>query len=337
MQWGFAVSLTNANIRIDEVVISGRAFSAAVPLSPNRCWLTSLTTAIGPMARQEAGRAVSGPQLWGVLALSHIFESLARLLRVDKVVFPEHCLLSTSLYGDKLPDILLAIPELARLYPDHAIVVRSVCEPAPNSLVWPFRLIWRIDDPAREWAPRRDSRRDVQKLNTLGLVTGQHGADVDDVRLARCLALYRHLYINTYSAFNADYSLEGLRALAAAGTLTFHTLEEADGTVAAFCAAHEDGETLTLPLVGYDPVRPQADGLYRAVMAHMAQYGMRRGLKLNLSAGAPHFKRHRGAKAWMEYLLIVDTHLPVWRRIGYRTIAWVLRRLEPRMAAIAAG
>ena len=331
------MSLTNANIRIDEVAVRGQAFRVAVPLRPNRCWLTSLTTAIGPMARQEARRAVSGPQLWGVLALSHVFERVARTLRVDRVVFPEHCLLSTSLYGDKMPGILLAVPELTRLYPDRAIVVRSVCEPPQGSLVWPFRLIWRIDDPAQEWTPRRDSRRDVHRLKALGLVAGCYGADIDDVRLARCLALYRHLYIDTYSAFNADYSLEGLRALATAGTVAFHTLEEADGTVVAFCAAHDDEETLTLPLVGYDPGRPQADGLYRAVMAHMARYAIRRGLKLNLSAGAPHFKRHRGAKAWMEYLLIVDTHLPVWRRIGYRTIGWVLRRLEARMAALAAA
>lgn len=331
------MSLTNANVRIDEVHAGGKTFRVAVPLTPNRCWLTSLSTAIGPMARQEARRAVSGAELWAILALSYGFEWLARILNVDQVAFPEHRLLSTSLYGDRLPDILHIMPELTKLYPRHAIVVRSLYQKVPGGELWPFRLIWRIDSPAVDWLPRRDSRRDVQALARLDLMAGHYGAEIDDIRLERCLALYRHLYIDTYSVYNADYTPQGLRDLARSGDITFHTLEAADGTVAAFCAAHDDGETLTLPLVGYDPDRPQTDGLYRAVMAHMAQHAINRGLKLNLSAGAPHFKRHRGAQAWMEYLLIVDSHLPVWRRAGYRLIGWVLRRLEPKIVALASA
>jgi hypothetical protein len=331
------MSLTNANVRIDEVNIGGTVFSVTVPLMLNRCWLTSLSTAIGPMARQEARRAVSGLELWVILALSHGFEWFARILKVDKVAFPEHRLLSTSLYGDRLPTILQVMPELAHLYPRHAIVVRSLCEAVPDGVIWPFRLVWRIDRPLEEWLPRRDSRRDLQALARLDLITGQYGAAIDDTRLARCLALYRYLYIDTYSVYNADYSAQGLRDLLDAGILTFHTLEAADGTIAAFCAAHDDGETLTLPLVGYDPNRPQSDGLYRAIMAQMAQHAIAHGLKLNLSAGAPHFKRHRGAKAWMEYLLIMDSHLPIWRRMGYRVIGWALRLLEPKIVALASA
>lgn len=331
------MSLTNANVRTDEVHIGAKTFRVAVPLKPNRCWLTSLSTAIGPMARQEARRAVSGGELWAILALSHGFEWLARILNVDKVVFPEHRLLSTSLYGDLLPDILSAMPELTKLYPSRAIVVRSLCEKVPGGVMWPFRLIWRIDRPAVDWPSRRDSRRDLQALARLDLTAGQYDAEIDDARLERCVALYRHLYIDTYSVYNADYSPQGLRDLAEAGDIMFHTLEAADGTVAAFCAAHDDGETLSLPLVGYDPDRPQTDGLYRAVMAHMAQHAIDCGLKLNLSAGAPHFKRHRGAQAWMEYLLIVDSHLPIWRRAGYRVIGWVLRLMEPKIVALASA
>lgn len=324
--------LKNADVRFDQVDIDGEAVSVAVPQAHNRCWLTSLCTAIGPMAREEARRAMQGPELWGALALSHIMETVARALRVDHIAFAEHCLLSTSLYGQS--PIVVRAEKLIAHYPDHAIVVRSLTAPPPGHVIWPFRLVWIIEDIERDWAPRRDSQRDLTILKNMNCVSRHFRKTIDDARLALCLDLYRGLYIDTYSAFNPDYTAEGVTALMQAGKLDVHTLE-ADGEIIAFSAAHDDGETLTLPLVGYDRTRPQADGLYRAMMAHMAQYALSQRLTLNLSAGAPHFKRHRGAKPWMEYLLIIDGHLPVWRRLGYRLIAAVLKALEPRIVKAA--
>ncbi len=328
------MQLNNAEVRFDTVSIDGDTILVAVPQGQNRCWLTSLVTAIGPMAREEVRRAMRGPELWGALVLSHVMERAARFLRVDRVVFPEHVLLSTSLYGGS--PIVARAAKLTMQYPGHAIVVRSLVAPPSGYTIWPFRLVWIVDDIARQWAPRRDSRRDATLLENMNITARHFHKTIDDARLERCLGLYRGLYLDTYSAFNPDYTAKGVMALVQTGKLDLHTLE-AEGEIIAFCAAHEDGETLTLPLVGYDRTRPQADGLYRAVMAHMAQHALSRRLKLNLSAGAPHFKRHRGAKPWMEYLLIIDHHLPIWRRLGYRLVARVLKALEARIARVAAG
>lgn len=327
--------LNNAEVRFDSIVIADEAVSVAVPQAPNRCWLTSLTIAIGPMAREEARRAMRGPELWGALLLSHLMEGVAVILRVDHMVFPEHYLLSTSLYASS-PERMVAIAEgLTESYPGHAIAVRSLTAPPAGHVIWPFRIVWIIEDVTREWAPRRDSRRDLATLDAMHLQPRHFTDAVDEARLTRCLDLYRALYIDSYSAYNPDYTAIGIAQLMQAGRLELHTLESESGDIEAFCAVHRNNETLTLPLVGYNRTRPQADGLYRAIMAHMALQASRQGLKLNLSAGAPHFKRHRGAKPWMEYLLIVDHHLPVWRRLGYRLIALVLRTLEPRIARAA--
>lgn len=327
------MQLSNAQVRFDEVTLGGETFRVAVPLEPNRCWLTSLSVAIGPMAREEAKRAMSGLPLWGVLALSRLLEAVARLARVDEAVYPEHRLLTTSLYHDRLPVLLAHTEDLARLYPDKAIVIRSLTEP-PAGVRWPFRLVWIIDDLERDWAPRTDTRRDIGLLRESGLTPRAYGADIGDARLMECLNLYRDLYIGAYSAFNPDYRPDGMRQLLADG-LEIHTLEDADGGIAAFCALHADDETVTLPMMGYDRARPQSEGLYRAIQAHMAGLAAVRGLKLNLSAGAPHFKRHRGARPWMEYLLIVDTHLPIWRQMGYRFVARILKALEPQLRRAA--
>ncbi|MFT3996671.1 MAG: GNAT family N-acetyltransferase [Asticcacaulis sp.] len=327
--------MRNARIRIDEVALPGNTLSLCVPLTPNRCWLTSLSTLIGPMAREEARRVLKGPERAGLLLLSHLFETIGHALRIDQAVYPEHDLLSTSLYGSRLPLILSALPELKRLYSAHALIIRSQTEPIYEGVVWPFRLIWHIEDVSAEWLPRRDSQRDIHRLEALGLTPQRYEADMDDAKLERCLDLYRTLYIDTYSAFNPDYTAQGLRHLMHKGGVVLHTLENDAGDIEAVCAAKDDGESLILPLVGYNPGRPQSDGLYRAIMAHMALDAMKRGLKLNLSAGAPHFKRHRGARPCLEYLIIIDDHLPMWRRMGYRLIAQVLKTMAPRLHALA--
>lgn len=327
--------LNNARLRMETVTLNGQALPVCVPLTPNRCWLTSPCTLIGPLAREEARRVLSGPQLWALLMLSYVCEGLARALRVDRVVFPGHDLLSTTLYGKRLSLITACRDALVRLYPDRAVIIRSQTTRPKDATVWPIRLIWGIEDVTRDWAPRRDSRRDMALLRTLKLTPRQYGPDVSEDRLRQCLSLYRGLYIDAYSAYNPDYTPQGLRALMHEHGVELHTLESDDGRIEAMCAARSDGDSLILPLVGYERDRPQADGLYRAVMAHMALYAQTQGLKLNLSAGAPHFKRHRGAIPCMEYLIIMDAHLPLWRRLGYRLIARCLNALEPKLAALA--
>ncbi|ESQ74242.1 hypothetical protein ABAC402_14850 [Asticcacaulis sp. AC402] len=327
--------LKNASVRFDVVAVNGEAIDVLIPGTPNACWLTSLCALIGPVAREEARRAMKGPELWGVLVLSHVTEVFARLFQIDKAVYPGHQLLSTSLYGGRVDKVIAAAPALAQAYPDHAIIIRSLTKRPESGTYWPLRVVWIIDDQPEVWTRHRDSRRDLKKLAELNLTPRRFGGEIDEARLARCLDLYSGLYIETYSAFNPDYTPTGLRDLLARGVVEFWTLEARDGTIAAFCAAQDDGETQILPLVGYDRTRPQEDGLYRAIMAHMAQQAMQRHLKRNLSAGAPHFKRHRGATPWMEYLLIVDSHLPIWRRMAYRLIGALLRQFEAKLAAVA--
>ncbi len=326
--------LNNARIAFDEMVLGGETITVAVTSPPNRCWLTSLTAALGPMAREETHRALTGLPLLGALALSGLVELIGKILRIDAAVYPEHRLLSTSLYDGKLPVLFDHISDLQTRYPDKALILRSLTDAPAVGVLWPLRLVWIIDDVQRDWAPRRDVHRDQTILAQSGLVATAHGGEIDDAILERCLELYRGLYIDAYSAFNPDYTAGYIRQLLRDGRLEIHTLA-GEGGIAAFCAAHCDRETMTLPMLGYDRDRPQDDGLYRAVMAHMGGLALARGLKLNLSAGAPHFKRHRGATPWMEYLLIIDHHLPAWRRLGYRLIAWILRRLEPHLRQIA--
>ena len=318
------VSLANADVRFDA--------GCVVPGARNHCWVTSLVTLLGPMARQEIRRELKGLEAAAAIGLSHLVETGLRLSHADRVVFPGHQLLTTSLYAEdeagRLRDVLRT---------DRAVVLRSLNAHhhagvlAQGGTLWPVRVVWIIDDITRDWRPRRDARRDVQLLESSGLAQRRYGGAMPAVALERVLGLYRWLYIERYSRHNPDYTAGYLRDLLDKGVLDILTLER-DGEIMAFCALHRRGRVLSVPMVGYDQGQ---DGLYRAVMALPALEAEAQGLALNLSAGAARFKRHRGARPHVEYLLILDDHLPVWRRLAYRATAALLRLLEPQLIRAA--
>ncbi|WP_157405667.1 GNAT family N-acetyltransferase [Asticcacaulis benevestitus] len=334
------MSLKNADVVFGRVEIKDRHLCVAMPQSFNACWVTSLSTAIGPMARQEIDREMTPPSSLAAKALSQVFEALGRLLRIDDVIFPEHHLLTTSLYHpEDLTEILAAGDAFARRYPDKAVVIRSLN--ARDHLAhigpgcWPIRMIWIIDDIAQDCLPRRDTQRDTALLSQLNLKRQVHGKAITENTLSACVDLYRELYLSTYSKFNPDYETSYLRHLLEESVLELVTLEDSAGQVEAFCALHACGDILSVPLLGYNRRRSQAEGLYRATMLQAVQEAQTRGLRLNLSAGAAAFKRHRGAKPYMEYLLIMDGHLPYWRRWGYAMIGRVLRLMAPALERTA--
>lgn len=87
------------------------------------------------------------------------------------------------------------------------------------------------------------------------------------------------------------------------------------------------------PLIGYDRTYPQKEGLYRLLTMETMLEAEHRGLLLNMSSGAAHFKRLRGAEPHLEYNMVYDGHLPWWRRLPWnltRLIAiptiWLVRK-----------
>jgi len=324
------LSLANAEVAFEA--------GCVVPGARNRCWVTSLATLLGPMARQEIRREQTGLAALSAIVLSHLVEAGLRLTRADRVVFPAHHLLTTSLYDDgQAENLRAAAGDIAAVFPDRAVVLRSLNRHhhervlAQGGTLWPVRVVWIIDDMTRDWRPRRDVRRDLQGLESSGLARRRYGAAMPAAALDRVVALYRRLYIERYSRHNPDYTADYIQACLAAGELEILTLEGNDDIVA-FCALHRRGQVLSVPMLGYDQGR---EGLYRFVMALPALEAEAQGLALNLSAGAARFKRHRGAKPHVEYLLIQGGHLPAWRCLAYRATAALLQALEPQLIRAA--
>ena len=83
--------------------------------------------------------------------------------------------------------------------------------------------------------------------------------------------------------------------------------------------------------VGYDTSLPIELGLYRMLAAIVLREAARRAITLNMSSGIADFKRLRGGIAHIEYSAVYYDHLPMRRRIVWRTLATLLDQIGVRV------
>ncbi len=337
-------ALGNAEFRLGVLQLADRAFALVTP-SRGSCWLTSLATTYGQAARDETSREIHVAQAVLFHGLSHATEALLRLARADSVVFANHLLFSTSLYGDWTGDDLEAVLDaLRKAFPERAIVWRSLNLEDNAKLVERMtqlggrrllsRIVWRLPDARADWAPRRDARDDRKLLHAHGLRL-EDARGLSDDALERVLAFYNDLYRGKYSTTNPAYSAALLLAALESGVLKMQLIRRQDGGLEGFTTEHVYQGTLINPLLGYDRSLPQARGLYRIAMAASAERAMEEGLSLNFSAGAGAFKRNRGARPALEFSMVFDNHLPRRRRLAYQALSSALESMRPMLERIA--
>jgi hypothetical protein len=269
--------------------------------------------------------------------------AMLRAARINKIVHINNYMLSTNLHdgwsGDdigELRDLIIA------QFPEHFIAVRSLNAWSDPDLLerfryagWvmlPSRQIYVTDDLAAEWAPRRDSRRDLAILEA----NAERIDRLDELRpgdAERIAQLYAMLYLDRYSALNPAFTAAYIEMTHRGKILHYRGVRESDGTLSAVVGCFMRGGVLTTPIVGYDVTRPAEDGLYRMASVLYAQMAAERGLRLNGSAGAASFKRNRGAHAVIEYSAFWTKHLSPMRRGVVRAMAAALNNIAAPMLA----
>jgi hypothetical protein len=274
----------------------------------------------------------------GVLA---VLAGLLRLSRLNRAVHLDNWLLSTNLHGTWEGEGLAAMREaLAARFPDHFAIIRSLdrwtcpalldAARADGWTLLPARQVWVTDDLARDWRPRSHTKADVRALRRSGLTAQQPTAiaEPDAVRIAD---LYHQLYVGRYSPINPLFTPRYITQSAASGLLRYCLLRDDTGAVLAFAALRSAGGIGTVPLMGYDTTRPQAEALYRMASWCAADLALREGLRFHGSAGASQFKRNRGAHGVIEYMAVDGRHLSAPRRAGLALLAAGLNRFMAPM------
>ena len=123
--------------------------------------------------------------------------------------------------------------------------------------------------------------------------------------------------------------LDGLLTLVPSGILNNNSATllncslDKHGVLKAFSGQFTLDNTITSPLVGYDTSAPRKKSLYihAAQLAILSKFKL--NLLLNLSSGAPEFKRMRGGEPSIEYSALFINHLSKKRKFRWRVLKFI--------------
>ena len=282
-------------------------------------------TAYALYAKAELALVDVGRRAVALGGLADVAGAVLRAAAVNRIVHLDNWMLSTNLHGRWTGEGLAELrAALVGAYPRHILAVRSVNRWSDAVLTdrlladgWrllPSRQIYVCDDLERDWAPRRDTRRDLALLAASPL-TFDELATLQPGDAERIAELYAMLYLQRYSTLNPAFTPAYIAMTHRAGLFVYRGLRADDGRLVAVAGCLIRSGVLTTPIVGYDTTRPIGEGLYRMTSVLFAQLALERRLRLNGSAGAAAFKRHRGARPLIEYTAMFIGHLPLHRRL----------------------
>lgn len=326
--------MRNVQAKSQSFTIDGVTFPVTIvdSVQPN-CFTTSTHSALVDYGRDETVKLPKWQQ-WLINPLLKLASGYLRWAEIDKAQFLNNYALSTNTLSDAFqslePNAL--VQEATRYYPKHAIIIRSLNRQHHSAFIerlfqqgWLLittRQVYLYEDCQKLLVQRSDNRRD-QRLLQDGHFQFRPALSKHDFIAAE--RWYNSLYLEKYSQQNVQFSAFGLQQLCETGILKLFVLENVNTReiVATAGLVIEDNHTATAPLVGYNIALPQKLGLYRRVIAFVLRYCAEHQLRLNLSSGAPDFKKRRGATPEIEYMAVNIQHLPAKQAKAWRLLAKV--------------
>ncbi|MCE9609098.1 MAG: hypothetical protein K8R23_02605 [Chthoniobacter sp.] len=300
-------------------------------------WVCSPFTHYVSYAQEEVVRAVGSLVGWPAALLLRALGAGLRRADFNRVVMVNNWLMSTNPWPHwDGCSLVRAVDAMCARWPDHALVFRSLNERADAAILRalaavgarliPSRQVWwfEMDSPAVRRST--DRKRDLALLlyPNLECVPHEHLTASDFGPLT---ALHHELYLQKYSRHNPAYTAAWLTHLWQNRLLQFTALREAGGPFVGVEACGVFHGTMVSPVVGYALSKPRKLGLYRRLTTVPMRAAEQAGAPLNLSAGVGQFKASRGGEPVMEFIAVIDQHLPPGRRWPWRVIEAVSRGL----------
>jgi len=319
--------------KVDDVIIP----ITTSDFNPNNTYTVSPYSHYVSYGGYEEVKHLNNPPVEALIKL--IMRPVAWYFRhteLDKVVYVNNYLLSTNLYPPVNSDQLSALTEaLPKWFPDRVIVFRSV-DQKKNPHVYDTleknqyemvlsRQVWYMDSV--EASHTRQYKEDMRVLRKHGYEV-VNGKELSDAELARSLDLYNMLYLEKYSYYNPQFTLEFMKLVRDEEILHLRALKR-DGKINAVMGFFIRNGTMTQPLFGYDTTLPQEEGLYRLLTLITLQEGMQRNLLVHASGGVGKFKKVRGGKPVIEYNAVFSKHLPAWRQRPWKLIKAISKYAIP--------
>lgn len=267
-----------------------------------------------------------------ILLIIKLLEQLLRLGQIDKNIHINNFLLSTNPYQDWEGSCLSEITEaILQKYPQHAIVFKSLNEYQHKTLIHNFenlgyqkitsRQVYIFNHSFENWIQHNNNKNDLRIIKKSQLQYVSH--EEMWTYLPEALTLYNQLYLEKYSSYNPQFTLQYFHQCHKKALIHFQGYKDALGKLKAFSGVFVVGNTITSPLVGYDISAPRKEGLYIHAIHLIMLYKFKTGKILNLSSGAAKFKRLRGGIPTIEYSLVFIRHLGRRRKLVWNFLTFI--------------
>lgn len=304
------------NSHVFPVTINHTEWTNSYVCSPYNAYIT--------YAKEETEQKIKQPLLRIILKLFiSFFGFYLKKTQINKAVHVNNFLLSTNPYPEwNGAGVTELIAFLKKAFPKHAIIFRSindlqhkellkVCTHANMQLI-ASRQVYIYTESFTAFMKRNNNYQDQRIIRKKNLIYVSH----EEMRryLEEALHLYNLLYIKKYSKHNPQFTLTYFIESYKLGLIHFQGYKNKDGRLCSFCGLFTQGDTITSPLVGYDTGAPKEDALYIHAVHLIYTYRLNANKTLNLSSGAPLFKRLRGGIPAIEYSAVYIKHLSLFRR-----------------------
>ena len=327
------VSTTAALLNINQVVfpvtINDKQYENSYVCSPY--------TACVSYALEEMEKLDNKPLEMMLGIISKSLRILLKKATINKVVCVNNWMLSTNLYPSwDGGDISVIRAFVNQAFPGHALMFRSLNAHSNGALMdafqnnhfmmVPSRQVYIFDHHLNPYLDRHNTKIDLKALEKTGYEVVNHDR-LKPADYPRIVELYNLLYIEKYSEHNPQFTEGYIAHWHQNKLLTMVGLRNPEGALDGIVGFFEVNGVTSAPLVGYDTSLPRRLALYRILMAIAIRRAHQKGMVLNLSSGAPDFKRLRGGVPFIEYSAVYIAHLPMLQRLVWKLTNFLLTHL----------
>jgi hypothetical protein len=262
---------------------------------------------------------------------------LLRLGKINKNITINNFLLSTNPYpnwqGKGAEELL---QRFIAAHPNHAIMFRSLNRHTNKELIdnlqqlgftlGASRQVYIFDKQLDNYWDHNNTQNDRRALakSEYQLV---HHDQIIETDYPVIHKLYNQLYLEKYSKHNPQFSEHLVAYWHQHHLLNFMGLRDQEGVLQGIIGLFETEQVITAPLVGYNTNLSAKKALYRILIYLILEYSNDKGICLNLSSGASHFKTLRGGQPFIEYTALYIAHLPVYRKVTWQAIRGLLNKV----------
>lgn len=275
-----------------------------------------------------------------IYGFTTLFGKAFKSLRINKVIQlnntfstinlqPEN---SVSLFPDIIQKLTQRFPQHAIIWPRiNALLDSDLCKllKANHFHFVPTKIV-HIYHENQNYIKRSHTKRDLSLLKKSDYAIARHH-DLTPQDLQRIHQLYEMLFIQKHAGYNPQLTLKYFEACHQHRWFEFTALRNKAGDIDAFISqAKLNGIMICGPL-GYDIAKPTKLGLYRMIIGASLDNAYQAQCTYNLGSGNELFKLNRGSDRQMEYNAVYYHHLPFYRQIPWKILAWAGQQFSMRV------